>query len=194
VVVSPPGDDSALVDRAREGDVDAYAALLAAHRDAARRLAAVVGGAGDADEVAQDAFVKAWYGLPSFRDGAAFRPWLLRIVVNEARNRRRAAGRRAGHELRFAADRAMQAGETAPSPEAAVLVAESRRSVLAALDALPDRQRDVVACRHLLGLSEQETAAVLGLAPGTVKSRTSRALRRMQRTLAAGRDEELHDA
>lgn len=194
MVVSPPGDDSALVDRAREGDVDAYAALLAAHRDAARRLAAVVGGAGDADEVAQDAFVKAWYGLPSFRDGAAFRPWLLRIVVNEARNRRRAAGRRAGHELRFAADRAMQAGETAPSPEAAVLVAESRRSVLAALDALPDRQRDVVACRHLLGLSEQETAAVLGLAPGTVKSRTSRALRRMQRTLAAGRDEELHDA
>jgi RNA polymerase sigma factor (sigma-70 family) len=194
VVVSPPGDDSALVDRAREGDVDAYAALLAAHRDAARRLAAVVGGAGDADEVAQDAFVKAWYGLPSFRDGAAFRPWLLRIVVNEARNRRRAAGRRAGHELRFAADRAMQAGETAPSPEAAVLVAESRRSVLAALDALPDRQRDVVACRHLLGLSEQETAAVLGLAPGTVKSRTSRALRRMQRTLAAGRDEELRDA
>jgi RNA polymerase sigma factor (sigma-70 family) len=194
VVVSPPGDDSALVDRAREGDVDAYAALLAAHRDAARRLAAVVGGAGDADEVAQDAFVKAWYGLPSFRGGAAFRPWLLRIVVNEARNRRRAAGRRAGHELRFAADRAMQAGETAPSPEAAVLVAESRRSVLAALDALPDRQRDVVACRHLLGLSEQETAAVLGLAPGTVKSRTSRALRRMQRTLAAGRDEELHDA
>jgi RNA polymerase sigma factor (sigma-70 family) len=194
VVVSPPGDDSALVDRAREGDVDAYAALLAAHRDAARRLAAVVGGAGDADEVAQDAFVKAWYGLPSFRDGAAFRPWLLRIVVNEARNRRRAAGRRAGHELRFAADRAMQAGETAPSPEAAVLVAESRRSVQAALDALPDRQRDVVACRHLLGLSEQETAAVLGLAPGTVKSRTSRALRRMQRTLAAGRDEELHDA
>ncbi len=194
MVVSPPGDDSALVDRAREGDVDAYAALLAAHRDAARRLAAVVGGAGDADEVAQDAFVKAWYGLPSFRGGAAFRPWLLRIVVNEARNRRRAAGRRAGHELRFAADRAMQAGETAPSPEAAVLVAESRRSVLAALDALPDRQRDVVACRHLLGLSEQETAAVLGLAPGTVKSRTSRALRRMQRTLAAGRDEELHDA
>jgi RNA polymerase sigma-70 factor (ECF subfamily) len=194
VVASRPGDDSALVDRAREGDVDAYAALLAAHRDAARRLAAVVGGAGDADEVAQDAFVKAWYALPSFRHGAAFRPWLLRIVVNEARNRRRAAGRRAGHELRFAADRAMAAGETAPSPEAAVLVAESRRSVLAALDALPDRQRDVVACRHLLGLSEQETAAVLGLAPGTVKSRTSRALRRMQRTLAAGRDEELDDA
>jgi RNA polymerase sigma factor (sigma-70 family) len=194
VVASRPGDDSALVHRAQEGDVDAYAALLAAHRDAARRLAAVVGGAGDADEVAQDAFVKAWYALPSFRDGAAFRPWLLRIVVNEARNRRRAAGRRAGHELRFAADRAMAAGETAPSPEAAVLVAESRRSVLAALDALPDRQRDVVACRHLLGLSEQETAAVLGLAPGTVKSRTSRALRRMQRTLAAGRDEELDGA
>jgi RNA polymerase sigma-70 factor (ECF subfamily) len=62
-------------------------------------------------------------------------------------------------------------------------VAETSRTVREALAALPDRQRDVVACRHLLGLSEEETAAVLGLPRGTVKSRAARALRRMERAL-----------
>jgi RNA polymerase sigma factor (sigma-70 family) len=180
--VATPSDEGDLVARARAGDVDAYAALLAAHQGAARRLAAVLVGSGDADEVAQDAFVKAWYGLAGFRDGAAFRPWLLRIVANEARNRRRAAGRRAGYELRFATDRAASPG-LAPSPEAAVLVTESRRSVVDALAALPEGLRDVVACRHLLELSEQETVEVLGLPRGTVKSRTSRGLRRLARAL-----------
>jgi len=181
--VATPSDEHDLVDRARGGDVDAYAALLAAHQGAARRLAAALGGSGDADEVTQDAFIKAWYGLAGFREGGAFRPWLLRIVANEARNRRRAAGRRAGYELRFATDRAAAQPGTAPSPEAAVLLTESRRSVVDALAALPEGLRDVVACRHLLDLDERETAAVLSLPRGTVKSRTSRGLRRMARTL-----------
>jgi RNA polymerase sigma-70 factor (ECF subfamily) len=168
--------------------VDAYASLLADHQGAARRLAAALCGSGDADEVAQDAFVKAWYGLPGFRAGAPFRPWLLRIVANEARNRRRSAGRRAGYELRFATDRAAAPGEAASSPEAAVLVTEARRSLAAALAALPYRLRDAVACRHLLGLSEAETAAVLGLPRGTVKSRTSRALARLAVMLEEGGD------
>jgi RNA polymerase sigma factor (sigma-70 family) len=168
--------------------VDAYAALLGLHQDAARRLAAVIWMPGDADEVVQDAFVKAWYGLGRFRGDAPFRPWLLRIVANEARNRRRAAGRRAGHELRFATDRAVAPGEAAPSPEAAVLVTEARRSVAAALAGLPAGLRDVVACRHLLGLGERETAAVLGLPRGTVKSRTARGLRRLERALEATQD------
>ena len=174
--------------RAQDGDVDAYAALLGLHQDAARRLAAVIGTPGDADEVVQDAFVKAWYGLSGFRREAAFGPWLLRIVANEARNRRRAAGRRSGHELRFATDRAVAPGEAAPSPEAAVLMTEARRSVAAALATLPDGLRDAVACRHLLGLDEKETAAVLGVPRGTVKSRTARGLRRLERVLEAGRD------
>jgi RNA polymerase sigma-70 factor (ECF subfamily) len=161
--------------------VDAYAVLLRTHQDAARRLAAVVCGAGDADEAAQDAFVKAWYGLDRFRDGSSFRPWLLRIVANEARNRRRAAGRRAGYELRFAGDRS--GATTAPSPESALLAAATRRTLQAALADLPDRQRDVITCRYVVGLSEVETAQVLGLARGTVKSRAARGLSRLRADL-----------
>jgi RNA polymerase sigma-70 factor (ECF subfamily) len=161
--------------------VDAYASLLRLHEDAARRLALVLCGGADADEAAQDAFVKAWYGLKRFRDGAPFRPWLLRIVANEARNRRRASGRRSGHELRFAADRA--SGGAAPSPEAAVLATDRRRTLAGALAELPARQRDIVACRYLIGLDEAETADVLGLPRGTVKSRAARGLARLRALL-----------
>jgi RNA polymerase sigma factor (sigma-70 family) len=76
--------------------------------------------------------------------------------------------------------------EAAPSPEAAVLAAERRHAVASALAALPDRQRDVVACRYLLGLSEAETATVLGLRRGTVKSRLNRAIDRLRSRLAEG--------
>lgn len=184
--VDAPLDDRVLARRAREGDVDAYAALMRAHRDAARRLAAVLCGAGDADEAAQDAFVKAWYGLAGFRDGAPFRPWLLRIVANEARNRRRAAGRRAAHELRFSLDRAT--ASIPPSPEAVLLGRSAHTGLRAALAALPARQRDVVTCRYVVGLSEEETADVLGVARGTVKSRAARALARLRAALATGEE------
>jgi RNA polymerase sigma-70 factor (ECF subfamily) len=151
------------------------------HEAVARRLAAAVCGTGDADEAAQDAFVKAWYALDRVRDGSPLRPWLLRIVANEARNRRRAAGRRAGYELRSATDRSATA--TGPSPESAVLAAATRRTLQAALADLPDRQRDVIACRYVVGLGEVETAKVLGVAPGTVKSRAARGLARLRASI-----------
>jgi RNA polymerase sigma-70 factor (ECF subfamily) len=178
-----PPDDAELARRAKGGDTDAFAALLHLHQPAARRLAMVLCGAAsaDADDAVEDAFVKAWTALARFEDGAPFRPWLLRIVANEAHNRRRTAGRRTAYEVRLAEDRS--AGGVAPSPEGAVLAAESRRTVAAAVQALPPRLRDVVACRHLLGMSEAETAAVLGLPAGTVKSRLARALARLRAAL-----------
>jgi RNA polymerase sigma-70 factor (ECF subfamily) len=164
--------------------VDAYASILRMHEAAARRLALVVcGSAAEGDEAVQEAFVKGWTGLPRFRDGAPFRPWLLQIVANEARNRRRSAGRRSGYELRFAEDRA--SGGAAPSPEGAVLAAQRRDALLAALAELPARQRDVIACRYLLDLGETETADVLGLARGTVKSRAARGLARLRTALSS---------
>jgi len=109
-------------------------------------------------------------------DGAPFRPWLLRIVANEARNRRRSAGRRTGLALRAAA----ASGDAAPSPEASLLSAETRETLLAALNELPEDQRTVIALRYFVGLSEQEVADALKLPTGTVKSRSARALERLR--------------
>lgn len=170
------------MDRARAGDVDAYATLVRRHQGAAVRLAHVVCGAMDAEDAAQEGFVKAYYALDRFRrDGSGFRPWVLRIVANEARNRRRAVGRRTRYEL--AVTSASGAEQVARSPETLVVAAETSEVLLAALARLPTRQRDVVACRYLLGLSERETAEVLGVPAGTVKSRLARGLSQLRTNL-----------
>jgi RNA polymerase sigma factor (sigma-70 family) len=166
----------------RPRDLDAYEQLVREHQTIAFRTAYVItGSAADAEEVVQDAFVKAYRARGRFRPGAPFRPWLLKIVANEARNRRRSAGRRARFELAVAEER--PSGGAAPSPEAALLVREERARLLAAIDTLGEEQRAAVACRYLLGLSEAETAAALGCRPGTVKSRLSRALARLEEEL-----------
>jgi len=164
-----------LVALARRGDGDAYASLVRAHSDIAFRTAMLITqDAAEAEEAAQDAFVKAWRALRRFREGEPWRPWLLTIVANEARNRRRSTGRRQALELRLVPDG--QAG----SAETAVLAGETRSTLLAALARLRDDDRLVLGCRYLLELSEAETAAALGVKSGTVKSRTSRALERLR--------------
>ena len=178
-VVSRPPDESGLVERARRADEDAYEQLVRAHQGIAFRTAYLIAGnASDAEEAAQDAFVKAYRALGRFRRGSPFRPWLLRIVANEARNRRRSAGRRAALSLRAAAEEA--SGGAAPSPEGVVLAGEDRGRLLAAVDGLREEERLVIACRFFLELSEEETAAALDVCRGTVKSRTSRALEHLR--------------
>jgi RNA polymerase sigma-70 factor (ECF subfamily) len=180
VVVGRPLTEHDLVERARGGDATAYAALVRDHEEIAFRIAYVIcGNAADAEEAAQEAFVKAHRALGRFRSGEPLRPWLLAIVANEARNRRRSAGRRAALVLR-AAGEGRPSGEAAPSPEAALLAGERRALLLAALGRLNERDRTVIACRYLLELSEAETAAALAVRPGTVKSRLSRALDRLR--------------
>ena len=178
-MVGRPLDESDLIGRAKRGDTHAYEDLVYAHQGIAFRTAYVIAGnAADAEEAAQDGFVKAWRALGRFREGAPFRPWLLRIVANEARNRRRSAGRRAHLALRAATEQ--PSGGAAPSPEAAFLSAEQRESLLAAVNELPDDQRTVISLRYFVGLSEHETAEALGVPAGTVKSRTARALERLR--------------
>jgi len=150
-----------------------------AYQGIAFRTAYVIArNASDAEDAVQDGFVKAWRALGRFREGAPFRPWLLRIVANEASNRRRSAGRRAGLALRAATQE--PSGDAAPSPEAALLSSEQRSTLLAAVEELPEEQRSVVALRYFLGLSEAEVAETLGIPQGTVKSRTARALERLR--------------
>jgi RNA polymerase sigma-70 factor (ECF subfamily) len=179
VVEGRPLDESELVERARRGDHGAYADLVHAYQGIAFRTAYLItGGAAEAEDAAQDGFVKAWRALRRFRAGAPFRPWLLQIVANEARNRRRSAGRRAQLAVRAAAKES--SGDAAPSPEASLLEAERRDALLAAVNELPEDQRDVIALRYFAELSEQETAAALDVPRGTVKSRTARALERLR--------------
>ena len=178
----PLYDETALIERARDGDLDAYQVLVREHQHAAVRLAAAVsGGWGDPEGVAQEAFVKAYGALRRFRSDAAFKPWLLAIVVNEARNARRSAQR----QHRLAERLAAQPEADGASPEMVVLDFAERRLVLAAVERLPRRQREALACRYLLELSEAETAAVLRIPRGTVKSRVSRALRMLRADLTA---------
>jgi RNA polymerase sigma factor (sigma-70 family) len=178
-----PLDDAELIDRARKGEVMAYEELVRRYQDIAVRTAHLISPDGDAEDAAQEAFVKAFAALGRFRTGSPFRPWLLQIVTNEARNRRRSAGRRATLALRAAEDR--PSDDAAPSPESAVLASERRAVLLAALNALRDDDREVIAARYFLELSESETAEALGIPRGTVKSRLSRALERLRAQLGA---------
>jgi len=179
-----PPTEQDLVARAQRGDVDAYERIVETYQGIAFRVAYLVcGDAAEAEDAAQDGLVKAFRALPRFRPGAPLRPWLLQIVANEARNRRRSAGRRANLALRAAAE--TRPGDAAPSPEAAVIGAEQRHELIAAVNGLREEERLVVACRYFLELSEAETAAALDLRPGTVKSRLFRALDHLRTTMEA---------
>ena len=166
----------------RPRDLDDYEQLVREHQGIAFRTAYVItGSAADAEEVVQDAFVKAYRALDRFREDAPFRPWLLAIVANEARNKRRSpAGARASsstwpRSAPPAARPRLRRRRSSPS--------EQRAQLLGAIDTLREEHRQVVACRYLLGLNEAETAAALGWRAGTVKSRLSRALARLEAEL-----------
>jgi RNA polymerase sigma factor (sigma-70 family) len=174
-------EDAKLVERAKDGDTAAYEKLVRGHQVVAFRTAYLItGDASEAEDAAQEAFVKAYRALGRYRPGAPFRPWLLAVVANEAKNRRRAAGRRANLALRVACE---STPGDASSPEAAAVVAERRAELLAALGALREEDRLVIGCRYFLDLSEAETAVTLGCARGTVKSRLSRAIGRLRKAM-----------
>jgi RNA polymerase sigma-70 factor, ECF subfamily len=178
-----PLEDEELVERARNGDVTAYEQLVRMYQDLAARTAYVITGvAADAQDAAQEAFVKAYYSLGRFRPGAPFRPWLLRIVANEAINRRRSATRQAGLALRAAEGRLQD--DAVPSPEGAALAQDERGRLVAAMNHLRPEDRLVIAYRYWFDLSETEMADALGCARGTVKSRLYRALARLREVMA----------
>lgn len=179
-----PLEETRLVERARDGDAHAYEELVRMHQQVAMRTAwLVTRNTAEAEDAVQEAFVKAYRALRRFREGAAFRPWLLAIVTNEARNRRRSVARADRLTLRVAEVR--PSGDAAPSPEAAALRQEERDVLVQALNAMRDEDRLVVGYRYLLGLSEAETAEALGIPKGTVKSRLARSLGRLREVLSA---------
>ena len=164
----------------RAGDTDAYSVLVRRHAAVAMRTAALLGAGSDTEDVVQEALVKAYRSLGRFRLDRPFRPWLLRIVANEAHNAHRSAVRRSAREERDA--RALTTWLDDVSVD--VTDREAKEQVLAAVGRLPDPLRRVVVCRYLLELGEAETAVVLGVPRGTVKSRLSRGLGRLRDDLA----------
>ena len=180
-----PLEDAELVGLAKEGDVRAYEELVERYRDLAYRTAwLVTRSRTEAEDAAQEAFVKAYFALSRFRSDAPFRPWILRIVANEARNRSRSARRQEALAVRAAM---ADPGGVAPSPEAAALAQEDVELVVRALERLDERDRLVVAYRYLFELSESEMARALDVRPGTVKSRLSRAMTKLR--VEIGRDQ-----
>jgi RNA polymerase sigma factor (sigma-70 family) len=178
-------DEGQLVERARRGDTAAFSEIVRRYQELAFRTAFLItGNAPDSEDATQEAMVKAFYALPRFRRGAPLRPWLLQIVGNEARNRRRSAGRRRLLALRAAETNGGPSVEDTHSPEAHALEGEQRAALLLAVNQLRLEDRTVIACRYFLDLSEEEISRALGCARGTVKSRLSRALRRLRDALA----------
>jgi RNA polymerase sigma factor (sigma-70 family) len=151
------------------------------HQQIAFRAAYLVtGSAADAEDAAQEGLLKAWRALDRFRPGAPFRPWLIAIVVNEARNRRRQAGRQAALALRSFDPRA-------EGVEGSVADRAERERLLELVGRMSEDDRLAIGCRYFLDLSEQETAEALGWPRGTVKSRLSRALDRLRAEMEADR-------
>jgi RNA polymerase sigma factor (sigma-70 family) len=163
--------DADLVAKALAGDASAYAHLVRRHAPIAKRMAVLWGAGADADDVVQDAFVKAYSALARFRVSEGFRAWLLSIVHNETRNLHRSRDRRAARE---ALARPPELWISDPEEEAVTI--DRRDRLLASVRQLPVELRDVVSCRYLMELSEAETAVALKLPAGTVKSRLHRAL------------------
>ncbi len=169
--------EEALVARAAAGDHDAYAALIRPHEHVAYRVAvSITGWNADAQEAVQNAYVKAYRSLRRFRRDAAFRPWLLKIVVNEARNVRRAELR---HE-RLAERAAERHDPAAAGADETVLAREEVAAVLDALTQLSEADRLVVALRYFAQLPDAEAAALSGTSTGTYRVRLLRARRRLE--------------
>ena len=174
-----PADDSELIARAQRGDSAAYEEIVQRYQQIAFRTAYVItGSAADAEDAAQEGFVNAYRALDRFRAGTQLRPWLLRIIANEARNRLHSAGRR--HRLELRLTEGFRPGDAAQSPEAVAVASDERRRLLAMVSTLSEEDRLVIASRYFLQLSGEETASALGIPEGTVKSRLSRALARLK--------------
>lgn len=175
-------EDSTLVDRAREGDPGAFGELVTRYQALASRVARFIAPEVDVEDTVQEAFVKAWYALPRFREGAPFKPWMCRIVANEAKNRARSARRRDALALRGSGG-----GEpvTESPPETAALARDEAEALVRAMNRLRPEDRLVIAYRWLLELSEAEIAQALDVPAGTVKSRLSRAMAKLRTLIAA---------
>lgn len=178
--------EATLIERARAGDVDAFGTLVAAHSDRVyRTLRGFSLAPAEAEEVAQEVFVRAWRSFARFEGRAQLSTWLYRIAYNEAQRRltqrRRLPATPAplGHEAIAAVADSPQRG-----PEARALDHEFQTVARHALAQLPDNWRVAVVLRDIEGLSTEEASAVVGVRPPAFKSRLHRGRMQLRELLA----------
>lgn len=173
--------DQALVERAQEGDKEAFGLLVSKYqRKLGRLLSRLIRDPAEVEDVAQEAFIKAYRALPSFRGESAFYTWLYRIGVNTAKNYLVSQGRRAPTTTEFDSEEAesFEDGDQLRdinTPEHLLLSKQIGETVNAAMEALPEELRTAIMLRELEGLSYEEIAAVMDCPIGTVRSRIFRA-------------------
>ena len=173
--------DQKLVERAQRGDKQAFDLLVAKYqRKLGRLLSRFIRDPAEVEDVAQEAFIKAYRALPSFHGDSAFYTWLYRIGINTAKNYLVALGRRAPTVTEFDADEAegFEDGEQLRdinTPESLLMSQEIAETVNRAMDDLPEDLRNAITLREIEGLSYEEIATVMDCPIGTVRSRIFRA-------------------
>lgn len=173
--------DQALVERAQQGDKEAFGLLVAKYqRKLARLLSRLIRDPAEVEDVAQEAFIKAYRALPTFRGESAFYTWLYRIGVNTAKNYLVSQGRRAPTATEIGSDEAEGYGEGEQlrdinTPENVMLSKQIGETVNQAMAALPEELRTAIMLREIEGLSYDEIARIMDCPIGTVRSRIFRA-------------------
>ena len=175
-------EEMGLIHDARRGDAAAWEALVRMHQEKVFRLAYLfLGDADDAEDVAQETFLRAYRALERYDTSRPLRPWLLSITANLSRNRRRAIGRYLGTLKRLVYSEPVSASTIEEQSHQQI---QSQR-LWSAVRRLEPVDQQVIYLRYFLDMSVNETAETMDVATGTVKSRLHRALERLRKVVAA---------
>ena len=176
-------DDRSLVSLAQQGDGESFALLVQRHQKMVYNLAlGKTGSHHDAEEITQNAFLKAWQGLPQFQGKAAFSSWLYRLTLNAATDFLRQRGRHA-KVVSLSDPDLPPIPDQSPTPEERSAAEADRQALWQAIEALPEQQRTILLLREIDGLSYKEIALALDLEEGTVRSRLSRSRKVLRKLL-----------
>jgi RNA polymerase sigma-70 factor (ECF subfamily) len=173
--------DRVLVERAQQGDKHAFELLVSKYqRKLSRLLSRFIRDAGEVEDVAQEAFIKAYRALPSFRGESAFYTWLYRIGINTAKNYLVAMGRRAPTATEFDSEEAEAFDDgdqlrDINTPENVMMSKQIATTVNETMERLPEELRTAITLREIEGLSYEEIATIMNCPIGTVRSRIFRA-------------------